>query len=174
MPGTRIRRSKPPRTRRPVELAITSPAFQDSERIPDVYAMDGGNVSPALYWSRLPEGTAAVAIICEDPDAPGREAFTHWVLFNIPPSLPGVPEGIPKEDKPSEVAGAEQGVNDFGNVGYDGPAPPPGRGVHRYQFQLYALDEMLSLPPEVTKLALQWTMEGHILGKGVLRGLYSR
>ena len=96
------------------------------------------------------------------------------MIFNIPPSLPGVPEGIPKDDKPSDLAGAEQGVNDFGNVGYDGPAPPPGRGPHRYQFHLYALDETLTLPPEVTKLALQWTMEGHILGKGTVRGLFSR
>ena len=142
-------------------------------------------VVPALLSAQAPQGQASSPLAGLFPEQQGPAAnYLGYAFVQCgPANAPGlrivalqglIPEGIPKEDKPSDLAGAEQGVNDFGNVGYDGPAPPPGRGVHRYQFQLFALDEMLSLPPEVTKLALMWTMEGHILGKGMLRGLYSR
>src|SRR5687767_4170489 len=143
MPGTRIRHSRPPRRGRPlsVTLGITSSGFQDGQAIPGRFATKGDNASPALSWSRLPEKTASLAVICEDPDAPRAEPFTHWVLFNIPPANPGVPEGVSKGSLPAQVPGAGQGLNDFGNVGYDGPEPPPGHGPHRYQFQVYALDK---------------------------------
>lgn len=167
MADTRIRRSRS-------EIAITSAAFQDGARIPGRYARAGENRSPALHWSRLPQGSASVALVCEDPDAPQAEPFTHWVLFNIPPTLPGLPEGVSKGPLPPEVPGAAQGVNDFGGIGYDGPAPPRGDGPHRYRFELYALDAMLDLPPGLTKIALRRTLEGHVLGKGLLTGAYSR
>src|SRR5262249_28742525 len=104
------------------------------------YARGGSNLSPALSWSALPENTASLALICEDPDAPGPEPFTHWVLFNVPPDLGGLPEGVAQGPNPGRIPGAGQGLNDFGNVGYDGPAPPRGDGIHRYQFQIFALD----------------------------------
>ena len=172
MPGTRIRRSKPPIG--PALFAVTSPAFQDGQRIPDRYARAGGNVSPALHWSQLPVDTASIALICEDPDAPQPDPFTHWVIFNIPPTLPGIPEGVSQLPQPGEILGSGQGVNDFDHVGYDGPAPPAGHGLHRYRFQIHALDAMLNLPPGVSKLAVRQAMEGHILGKGVLSGTFSR
>lgn len=172
MPGTRIRRSTP--LKRPVPLAVTSPAFQDGQRIPDRYARHGGNHSPALNWSQLPMDTASIALICEDPEAPQPDPFTHWVIFNLPPTIPGVPEGISQMPQPAEVSGAAQGVNDFDHVGYDGPAPPAGHGLHRYRFQIFALDAVLNLPPGVSKLAVRQAMEGHVLGKGVLSGTFSR
>ena len=172
MPGTRIRRSAP--LKKPVPLAVTSPAFQDGERIPTRYARQGANRSPALNWSQLPMDTASIVMICEDPDAPQPDPFTHWVIFNIAPTLPGIPEGISQLPQPAEVSGAGQGVNDFDHVGYDGPAPPPGHGVHRYRFQIYALDAVLNLPPGVSKLAVRQAMDGHVLGKGVLSGTFSR
>jgi len=172
MPGTRIRRSTP--LKKPVPLAVTSPAFQDGERIPDRYAKHGTNLSPTLHWSQLPIDTASIVLICEDPDAPQPDPFTHWVLFNIPPTLEGLPEGVTRVPQPPQVSGAGQGVNDFDDVGYDGPSPPPGHGLHRYRFQIHALDTMLNLPPGVSKLAVRQAMDGHILGKGVLSGTYSR
>ena len=172
MPGTRIRRTAP--LKKPVQLAITSPAFQDGQRIPDRYARHGANVSPALNWSQLPMDTASIVLFCEDPDAPQLDPFTHWVIFNIPPSLAGLPGGISQGPQPAEVPGAAQGVNDFDGVGYDGPSPPAGHGHHRYRFQIHALDTMLSLPPGVSKLAVRQAMDGHVLGKGVLSGTYSR
>lgn len=170
MPGTRIRRS----TGKPVTLALTSPAFQDGERIPDRHARGGRNLSPALHWSELPEGTASVALICEDPDAPTLKPFVHWLIFNLPPSLPGLPEGVQQKPAPADLDGAAQGVNDFDGVGYDGPAPPAGGGPHRYRFQLFALDTVLTLPSGVSALSLRRALEGHVLGKGVLAGTFSR
>ncbi len=169
MAGTRVRSSQ-----KPAVLAVTSPAFQDATDIPARYAGIGENISPALSWSTLPEDCASIAILCEDPDAPGTRAFSHWVLFNVPPTLPGVQEGIEPGPNPPELQGASQGVNDFGRVGYDGPAPPRGHGPHRYRFEIYALDERLNLPSGVTALAVRPVMKTHVLGKGVLVGLYSR
>ena len=172
MPGTRIRRTSP--LKKPAQLAVTSPAFQDGQRIPARYARQGGNVSPALNWSQLPVDTASIALICEDPDAPQPDPFTHWVIFNIQPTLAGIPEGISQLPQPGEVLGAGQGVNDFDHVGYDGPAPPAGHGLHRYRFQIHALDAVLQVPPGVSKLAVRQAMEGHVLAKGVLSGTFSR
>jgi Raf kinase inhibitor-like YbhB/YbcL family protein len=169
MPGTRVRRS--PGT---VTLAVTTPAFQDGERIPDRCARGGRNLSPALNWSELPDETASVALICEDPDAPTLKPFVHWVIFNLSPSLPGLPEGVPHGPAPDGLAGAAQGVNDFDGVGYDGPAPPAGTGPHRYRFQMFALSRKLGLPSGASASALRRAMDGHVIGKGVIAGIYSR
>jgi Raf kinase inhibitor-like YbhB/YbcL family protein len=171
MPGTRIRRSRG--VKAPAVIGVTSPAFQDSSDIPSRYSRAGGNISPALSWSALPKKTASVALICEDPDAPGHEPFTHWVLFNVPPNAAGLPEGVAQGAHAGGLPGAGQGVNDFGNVGYDGPAPPRGDGIHRYQFQIYALDDTLPLSPGATAGDLWEAMKDHILGKGVLVGVFS-
>jgi len=170
MPGTRIRRSRA--VRKPAVIGVTSAAFHDNGDIPLRYTRAGGNVSPALSWSALPKKTVSVALICEDPDAPGHDPFTHWIFYNIPPDLSGVREGISHALQPGEFSGAEQGANDFGNVGYDGPAPPRGDGIHRYQFQVYALDDLLPLPPAVSADGIWQAMKDHILGKGVLVGVY--
>ena len=155
-------------------IAITSPAFADNRDIPARYAAVGENVPPALSWSALPENTQSLALICEDPDAPTPEPFLHWLLFNVAATTPGIPEGVARTEMPPQLPGASQGVNSFGNVGYDGPAPPRGHGIHRYQFQLFALDETLHLPSGVTAQAVRQAMTGHVLGKGVLVGLFSR
>src|ERR1043165_3520987 len=88
MAGTKVRSSKP------AVLAVTSSAFQDATDIPSRYSALGENISPALSWSTLPEDCASIAILCEDPDAPGGRSFVHWALFNLPSTFPGVPEGI--------------------------------------------------------------------------------
>ena len=175
MPGTRIRPFKLKRTRKPAMIGITSAAFADHGDIPARHSGPGGNVSPPLSWSTLPEETVSLAVICEDPDARGpEEGFIHWILFDVPPTIQGLPEGITPASLERQVPGALQGVNTFGNVRYDGPAPPPGDGSHRYQFQVYALDRWLDLRPGVTILAVLDVMEGHIVGKGELVGLYRR
>jgi len=175
MSDTRIRSPRGFRRAKTLRvIAVTSPAFSDGGEIPRRHLLNGDNRSPALSWSTLPDGTEAVAVICEDPDADGPEPFLHWLLYNAPPMLTGFPEGISQESLPGEVPGAAQGVNDFGNIGYDGPSPPEGSGVHRYRFQVFALDESLELPPGASAPALWSLMKDHVLAKGVLVGRYGR
>ncbi len=151
-------------------IRISSPAFADGERIPAKYTCEGENVSPELSWEDLPAETKSIALISDDPDAPGG-TFVHWVLYNIPPEKRGLPEGVPKKDTLAD--GSIQGMTNFGRPGYGGPCPPPGR-PHRYFFKLYALDKKLELTAGASKSDVERTMEGHMLGKGELMGLYER
>jgi len=151
-------------------LSLSSIAFQGGERIPVKYTCEGQDVSPPLTWSEPPQGTQSLTLIVDDPDAPGG-AFTHWVLFNIPPDSGELPEAVPTQAQLS--SGALQGKNDFGKIGYGGPCPPPGR-PHRYCFTLYALDRVLDLKAGVSKKQVLDAMQGHILAQEQLIGTYQR
>ncbi len=151
-------------------LFLSSIAFQDGERIPAKYTCEGEDISPPLMWSEPPQGTQSLALIVDDPDAPGG-VFTHWVVFNILPDSRQLPEAIPTQAQLS--SGALQGKNDFGRIGYGGPCPPPGR-PHRYCFTLYALDRVLGLKAGVSKKQVVGAMQGHILTQGKLIGTYQR
>ncbi|MEX0885847.1 MAG: YbhB/YbcL family Raf kinase inhibitor-like protein [Phycisphaeraceae bacterium] len=158
-------------------MRITSPAFSDGERIPKTYTEDGNNISPPLAWADLPRNTAELALIVDDPDAPRDDAFVHWTVYRIPAATPGLPENLPRGvEELREPAGAAQGRTSFGkhNVGYRGPAPPKGHGVHHYHFRLYALDEPLVLAAGVERSALDAAMRGHILGSAELVATYER
>lgn len=157
-----------------VTIKLTSPAFAHGERIPKKYTGDGEDISPALQWTALPENTKELALIMDDPDAPRPEPWVHWVIYKIPATATGLPENIAKTERPVEPTGALQGLNSWNRVGYGGPAPPPGHGVHHYHFRLYALDTTLDLGPRLTKEALLEKMKGHIIGRGELIGTYQR
>jgi Raf kinase inhibitor-like YbhB/YbcL family protein len=154
----------------PMSLELTSTAFQQGETIPKQYTGDGVDQSPPLRWSEPPTGTKSIALICDDPDAP-RGTWVHWVLFNLPPQTRQLEESVPTTATLGN--GAKQGKNDFGNIGYGGPAPPKGK-AHRYFFKLYALDIVLDLPTGATKAQLEAAMKGHILAEGQLMGTYKR
>jgi Raf kinase inhibitor-like YbhB/YbcL family protein len=112
----------------------------------------------------------SLALICDDPDAP-RGTWVHWVLFNLPGDARGLSEHIPLDG--TLPNGAQQGKNDFGKLGYGGPAPPRGK-PHRYFFKLYALDANLKLPAGATKDQLLKAMKGHVLAEARLMGQYQR
>ena len=152
-----------------MSIKLTSTAFQDGGLIPSNYTCDGANVSPTLNWSGVPPTAKALAIVCEDPDAPGK-TWVHWVVYDIPPTTMQLPEGIVHEEKLSN--GSKQGTNDFKNVGYGGPCPPSG--THRYFFRLYALDSETSLGLGATKERLLEAIDGHVLAQGELMGKYKR
>jgi hypothetical protein len=152
-----------------MEIKITSPAFKQNELIPEKYTYDGPDISPPLAWGTLPAGTKSLALICDDPDAP-RRTWVHWVIFNLPAEISELPEFVPPVGELKNKA--RQGRNDFGQIGYGGPCPP--RGTHRYFFKIYALDQVLSLDPGVTKAQLAKAMEDHILAQGQLVGKYQR
>jgi len=157
-----------------MKITITSSAFKHNEPIPRKYTGEGTDVSPPLAWSGIPDGARELALIMDDPDAPRAEPWVHWVIYKLPPTLTGLPEGVPKTPTLSEPAGATQGNNTWPKIGYNGPMPPPGHGVHHYHFKLYALDTTLDLQPGLDKKGLLAKMQGHILGEGELIGTYER
>jgi len=161
----------------PMSIRLVSPAFSDGETIPLQYTGDGEDVSPPLSWSNVPFATRALALICDDPDAPSREPWVHWVIYHLPGDLTALPPGVEPVELPPVPAGAAQGQNSWTSgqtVGYRGPAPPPGHGIHHYHFRIYALDDELNLPPGADVQALHDVMEGHILDVGELTGIYQR
>lgn len=147
-------------------MKLVSTEFKDQSRIPQRFTCEGEDISPPLEWSEVPEGSAALALTCEDPDAP-RGTFVHWVLWGLDPSMGGLPVG-------EGAAGAGQGRNDFGRQGYGGPCPPPGHGTHHYQFTLYALRSPITLADGATIAELRQAMEGSVLAEAVLVGIYER
>src|SRR5918912_1154936 len=150
-----------------MELKVTSTAFQEGGMIPQEFTHDGANVSPPLSWESVPEKTKSLALIADDPDAPGK-TWVHWVAFNLPPTTKGLPANVPAQE--AIPGGGRQGTNDFGKVGCGGPQPP--RGVPRYYFKLYALDTELNLDSSATKDQLLKAMDGHVLAEGQLMGKY--
>ena len=150
-------------------LQLISRAFKEGGMIPAHYTADGEDVSPPLDWSYIPDGTKSFAILCDDPDAPGG-SFCHWVIYNIPPNTVHFPEAFPTFN--SLPNGTKQGTNDFGSIGYRGPAPPSG--VHRYTFKLYALSAVLDLEPGAKKAQLEKMVLRRIVGESQLTGKYQR
>ncbi|MCR4413561.1 MAG: YbhB/YbcL family Raf kinase inhibitor-like protein [Thermoguttaceae bacterium] len=159
------------------KIRVSSTAFGEGEPIPRKHTGEGDDVSPPLAWSGLPDGTAELALIVDDPDAPTPEPWVHWVIYKIPATCTGLPEGVAKVLRPADPAGALQGKNSWTSgqtIGYRGPMPPPGHGVHRYRFQLYALRSKLTAEPGLTKQALLKAIEGQVIGQGQLTGTYQR
>jgi Raf kinase inhibitor-like YbhB/YbcL family protein len=154
-------------------LSLTSTAFTHEGAIPARYTCEGDDLSPPLSWSGLPAGTRSLALIVDDPDAPDPAApkmiWVHWVLYNLPTSVTGLPEGI---DTPDLPAGTLEGLNDWKRTGYGGPCPPIGR--HRYFHKLYALDTVLPDLKDPTKAKLEQAMRGHVLGEAQLVGTYRK
>jgi Raf kinase inhibitor-like YbhB/YbcL family protein len=157
-------------------MVVTSTAFADGQPIPPKHTGDGEDVSPPLVWSTVPAGTKELALICDDPDAPRKEPWVHWVIYKIPADAKGLPQGVPKDERLAEPAGAVQGKNswpDGQNIGYRGPLPPKGK-PHRYFFKLYALDRGLPDKPGMTKQQVLAAISGHVIGQGQLMGTYQR
>lgn len=155
-------------------MKLSSPAFGHDEKIPLRYTGDGEDLSPPLSWSEAPGGAVELAVICDDPDAPTQEPWVHWVVYAIAPDAGGLPEGLPAQAELPPPVRARHGLNTWGKLGYGGPAPPRGHGLHHYNFDLYALDAALDLEPGATKSVLLGAMEGHILEKTRLTGVYQR
>ncbi len=151
-------------------ISVTSAAFSEGGAIPIKFTCGGEDVSPPLAWSGAPNGTQSLVLIADDPDAPVGN-WVHWVIFNIPPSLDSLSEGITKVPVVEGIG--IQGNNDFRKIGYNGPCPPKGKS-HRYFFTLYALDTALNLNSGALKSDVEKAMKGHILAVGQLIGTYSR
>lgn len=151
-------------------MTLASPAFAHDGLIPVRYTCDGSDLSPPLTFAGVPAGAASLVLVCDDPDAVSG-AWDHFLIFNLSPATPGLPEGLP----PPVAAypdGSLPGKNSWGRPGYGGPCPPSG--IHRYVFTLYALDALLPLPPGAGKKDVLRAAKGHILAAATLIGRYGR
>ncbi|MER6031245.1 YbhB/YbcL family Raf kinase inhibitor-like protein [Streptomyces sp. NPDC001851] len=147
-------------------LTVTSAAYPDDGTVPRRHTCDGADVSPPLAFTAVPAGTASLALLLRDFDAP-RGPFTHWLVWNIDPHTRQLSAG----ERPR---GAAEGRNDFGGTGYGGPCPPRGNRPHHYVLTVYALDRRLSLAPDASAAGLLRALSGHTLATGTLTGRYSR
>ncbi len=153
-------------------LDVETTAFAPGAAIPRRHTCDGDDLSPALAWSGTPSSARELAVICEDPDAPGG-TFTHWVIWGIPASTSALPEGVAVGEAVSGLGSARQGANGFHVRGYRGPCPPPGK-PHHYHFRVYALSDRIDLPAGSTVERLRSAMAGRIVAEGETIGTYSR
>jgi Raf kinase inhibitor-like YbhB/YbcL family protein len=154
-------------------LTLKSSAFDNGGEIPSRYTCEGEDVSPSLVWTGVPETARSLALIIDDPDAPDPKApkmtWVHWVLYNIPPDVTGLPEGV----VPAKLSpGMMEGLNDWKRIGYGGPCPPIGR--HRYFHKLYALDTVLEVMNTPTKANVEVAMKGHVIAQTELMGTYKK
>lgn len=147
-------------------IDVTSPAFAEDEMIPERYAKEGDDVFPALEWSGVPDDARELAVLLEDPDAPGGR-FTHWEVAGINPSVRRLDTG----ELPD---GAVQGRNDFGDLGYGGPHPPESDPPHRYVFKVIALGEPSGVEPGADAPAFHAAIEPKTIAHGELVGRFGR
>jgi Raf kinase inhibitor-like YbhB/YbcL family protein len=152
-------------TRASAALAVTSPAFAAGGTIPLAYSPYGAGRSPPLAWSGLPAGTKSLALMLEDPDATSARPFVHWLAWNLDPAARALARG-------SVTPGARLGRNGRGNPAYYGPHPP-GKNAHHYHFQAFALDTELALRQGGSREQLLAAMNGHVLAKADLVGLFA-
>ncbi|HEX6310887.1 MAG TPA: YbhB/YbcL family Raf kinase inhibitor-like protein [Acidimicrobiia bacterium] len=144
-------------------MDLTSPDFEDGERIPDPHTRHHRNEPPELHWSGVPSDVVELVLICEDPDAPSG-TFVHWVAWGIDPRSGHLPDG----------EGVVHGRNDFGDTGYGGPAPPPGHGPHRYEFVLHGVREPVRLEPGAGADELRAAIDDRVVATATLTGIYER
>lgn len=158
----------------PTTLSVASEMFGYGEEIQKKYTADGENISPALSWYGVPSAAKSLALLLEDPDAPTPNPFVHWIAFNIPAWVPGIPQAIPANEHLFQPVEMMQGKNSSLKIGYIGCAPPKGDSPHHYHFQLFALDRVLNLSPGAGRSALMNATKGHVLTMGELVGTYQR
>ncbi len=154
-------------------LAILSPVFDNGAPIPIEYTCEGRDISPPLQWAGVDRNARSLVLIVDDPDAPDPAApkmtWVHWIVYDIPPSVTGLPADVDHHDLPR---GGKEGLNSWDRTRYGGPCPPIGR--HRYFFKLYALDKTLSFSGLPDKDAVLAAMEGHVLQHAQLMGTYQK
>lgn len=155
----------PPPGITPQSIQVTSTAFVANAAIPQTYTCDGKDIIPPLAWTAPPEGSGALVLVVDDPDAPGG-VFTHLLAWNIKSDARALAEGA----SPSFI-GATVGKNDFGKLGWSGPCPPRGQ-THHYRFRLIAIDKPLSLAEGASRGEVDAALDKHVLGEGTLVGTF--
>lgn len=164
------------RAQTPATIAVESPTMTTGQLMPRDYSPDGRNVSPPLTWRNVPAGTRQLVVICQDHGAGNPPPWVHWIIYNIPASARGLPEGVPfdrSDPMPAGFEGVAQGDNNWGLAMYRGPAPPAGT-IHDYDFTVLALDADLDLPSGLTRAEVLQAIDGHVIGQGTMVPTYTR
>jgi Raf kinase inhibitor-like YbhB/YbcL family protein len=149
----------------PMEIRVDG--WDEGGEVDERFTCDGEGLSPAVSWSDSPDAAVSFVLWLIDPDAPSG-LFTHWLLFNLPPTINALPEWVD-----SLPEGTQEGTNGFGSLGYGAPCPPKGAN-HRYQFEIFALDTRLCLSDGVTHRHVFAAMQGHILDRASVTATYER
>jgi len=156
-------------------LTLTSPAFEDGGIIPDRFTQAVDNaVSPQLQWTNVPDGVESFTLLMHDPDVALQRSLndvTHWLIFNIPGSARGLPEGVAMG---ARLPDGSQQLAGRGGAGYRGPGAGAAGPYHHYTLELFALDTTLDLPEDTTREAVMAAIDGHIVAKAVLVGRFHR
>lgn len=161
-------------------FSITSATIKEGARLPETHILNGfgchgGNQSPAIAWKDAPQGTKSFAVTMYDPDAPTGSGWWHWVVYDIPASVNGLPAGAGSPDGKTLPQGAVQGRSDFGSPGYGGACPPAGSQPHRYRITVHALKiEHLDLAADATAAMVGFMLNANSLGSATLQAIYSR
>jgi Raf kinase inhibitor-like YbhB/YbcL family protein len=154
-------------------FTLESAEIRQGTRIPEAHVYAGGNRSPQLSWKDVPEGTKSFVVTCFDSDAPTPSGFWHWVVVDLPAAVTSLAGGAGKEDGSGLPKGAFHCRNDYGSLGYGGPAPPKGDRAHRYYFVVHALDVgKLGVDEKTSPAAVSFTLLGHTLGRAILVSTY--
>lgn len=138
------------------------------------FGCSGGNLSPQLSWSGVPEGTEAFAVFAYDPDAPTGSGWWHWQVVNIPKDVTTLAAGVGDPTKNAVPVGSTSIKNDYGVVGFGGACPPEGNGPHRYQFTVYALSKQLELPEDASGALTGYMVRANSIASSTIEALYER
>ena len=156
------------------QMRLWSGAFGHNERIPQRYTGEAEDLSPPLEWDGIPEEAVELALLVDDPDAPQAEPWTHWIVYKVPVRLKALPEGVSPAFSVPGVIGALQGKNSWGTIGYRGPLPPKGHGLHHYRFTLYALRKAIAAKTGLSRSEFLSAVKGAVLDEARLVGVYQR
>ena len=154
-------------------IEVSSPAFEYNGVLPEKYTADGEGISPPIEWAGVPAGAQAVVVLVEDADSPTPEPIVHAIVWDMPGADATIPEGA-LQSRPRDTPSDAMGLNSYFNATYLPPDPPPGHGMHRYVFQVFALDTVPRFESPPGRTALLDCMRGHVLAKGLLIGTYGR
>ena len=161
----------------PPAMAMSSTAFADGAEIPAKYTQAGNQISPALAWSNVPAGTVTFLLHMHDLEVSRNHATDdqlHWIVWNIPGTATGLPEGVPMG---AQLQNGAYQLSASGAV-YRGPGAPASGPRHHYTFEVFALDTKIDVQPGAdafeTRTAIMKAIQGHILGKAVYMGLFHR
>lgn len=154
-------------------IQVASLAFADHAPIPARYTADGEGLSPPLSWTGIPPNAASLVLIVEDADSPTPNPLVHAIVVGLPPGDGALQESaMPSED--NEGAGVHAGLNSYLQAAWLPPDPPPGHGVHRYAFQVFALDATPEFSDAPGRDAVTDALRDHAIASGLLIGTCER